>query len=46
MSVRYEFAILAGLRRVGMWTADAAVLAMGPELAEEMWAAVPHQRPC
>ena len=31
---------------MGMWTADAAILAMGPELAQEMWAVVPYERPC
>lgn len=46
LSVKYEWAVTNGLRGVGMWTADAAILAMGPELAEEMWAVVPFQRPC
>ena len=44
LSIKYAWVVSAGLRGVGMWTADAAILAMGPQLADEMWAAVPYKR--
>jgi hypothetical protein len=46
LSIKYTYAVANGLRGVGMWSADAAILAMGPELAQEMWAVVPFERPC
>ena len=45
ITIADEWVVANGLRGVGMWTADAAIQAMGPELAEEMWAVVPWARP-
>ena len=36
LRIKYSYAMSAGLRGVGMWTADAALIVMGPQLAEEM----------
>ena len=44
LSIKYSYAVSAGLRGVGMWTADSTLLAMGSQLAEEMWAVVPFSR--
>lgn len=41
LAVKYEAILAAGLRGVGMWTAEAPLLAMGPKVAAEMWAVVP-----